>query len=291
MLLLACIHFEALNEADNPLGPYLPSCGGTDEADPTAALAKFLADPAKSFYENLSEGRHWSFFPMRGFLWMMPAAYCFVSRSLQFYLVEVDCGAGLNLVTDMLYPVKGFDPSFIATRVGLDAKPLEMPDIMHRRWVTACLMPDDVAGIQMLDRAADAVAEIRREDPSTLQLVPCPAAKALKFISKNIPADESDVGLLVMNQGVTGRMGDEDYGSYGKAVAETLAPWGDRGLWVEVEHVRGEMYSTTYQLRVHRIVDGSLCSAVLTTLDFENKRVTDHPEALAFLGYKPKPLK
>ncbi|MBI4676881.1 MAG: DUF2332 family protein [Elusimicrobia bacterium] len=278
-LFLTCLHFEALNSAESPLQPYFPSCGGTDEADPSVGLAKFLADPPKSFYENLREGRRRAFVPVRSVFWTAPAALFFPRRRLPFYLVEIEAGAGLNLVADLLYPVKTWDASFVSARIGLDVKPLDMHDIYHRRWLTAGLLPDNLKSIVEMDKAADAVAQIRKEDPSFLQIVPCPSEKAARFIAKNIPADDPEVGLLFMNMGVTCRMTDEEYKAFSKSIAEALAPWGDRGLWVEVEQVRGEFYSTTHQLRVHRVVDGGLRAAVLTSIDIEAGKFQDHPGA------------
>ena len=52
-LYLSALHFAALSDAECPLVSYFPSCGGTAEADPSGALAKFLADPPTSFFERL----------------------------------------------------------------------------------------------------------------------------------------------------------------------------------------------------------------------------------------------
>ncbi|MBI5623132.1 MAG: DUF2332 family protein [Elusimicrobia bacterium] len=291
-LFLTCLHFEALNNPECPLGPYFPSCGGTDEADPSVGLAKFLAAPSGSFFENLHDGVRRAFVPLRSFLWTAPAALFFLKRELSFYLVEVDAGAGLNLVGDLLYPLKNFDSSFISARIGLDPKPLEMHDIYHRRWVTAGLMPDNMKSIAELDKAVEFVMASVKDDPSFLQLVPCACDKALRFIGKNIPSDDPDVGILFMNMGVTCRMTDERYAAFSRSVAEALTPWGDRGLWVEVEAVRGELYSTTYQLRLHRVVGGALSTVVMSSIDVAAGKILDHEGADRFLSFgKPAPKK
>jgi hypothetical protein len=48
-----------------------------------------------------------------------------------------------------------------------------------------------------------------------------------------------------------------------------LKPWGDRGLWIEIEPVRGETFSTTVQVRAHRFRGGQPHSAVLARFEFE----------------------
>ncbi|MBI5883473.1 MAG: hypothetical protein HZB91_10270 [Elusimicrobia bacterium] len=291
-LFLTCLHFEALNNADNPLVPYFPSCGGTDEADPSVGLSKFLADPPSTFFENLQSGARRAFVPLRSVLWTAPAALFFLRRGLSFYLVETDAGAGLHLVADLLYPPKKFDSSFISARIGLDTKPLEMHDIYHRRWITAGLLPDNLKGITgELDKAVEFVMATVKDDPSFLQLVPCPSSKAMRFIAKNIPADDPEVGILFMNMGVTCRMSDAGYADFSRSVAETLAPWGDRGLWIEVEAVRGELYSTTCQLRLHRIKGAGLATMVMASIDLSSGKILDHPGVSEFLSFPKPPAK
>ncbi|MFA6318096.1 MAG: DUF2332 family protein, partial [Elusimicrobiota bacterium] len=289
-LFLTCLHFEALNNAENPLVPYFPSCGGTGEADPSTCLAKFLARAPVSFYDNLRDGVRRVYVPLRAMLWSLPAMLFFQKRELSYYVVETDAGAGLNLVGDILHPIKEFDPSFVSTRIGLDLKPLEMHDIYHRRWVTAALMPDNMKSIVELDRAVEFVMAAVKDDPSFLQIVPCSSDKAMRFIAKNIPADDPEVGILFMNMGVTCRMTDERYAAFSKSVAATLAPWADRGLWIEIEAVRGELYSMTYQLRAHRLKDGGLATLVMASIDLASGKILDHPGVDEFLA-APRPAK
>ena len=282
-LYLACLHFEALNDADCPLVPYFPSCGGTAEADPSVALARFLHAPPPTFYENLKSKHRRTYVAGRSILWMSPALLFFHRRGLSYYLVEVNAGAGLDLAADLVMPQRAFKSDFVEARVGLEPEPLMIEDIAHRRWLTAGVYPDHLEAITQLDAAIDKVAAANKEDASFIQLAPCAAEKAPAFIAKNVPVDD-DAGLLVFNMGATVRMSDEEYAAYAKAMTSTLAKWGDRGLWVEVESVRGEMYSTTYQLRVHRVVDGQLRSLVMATLDVEAGRHQFSDASDAFLS-------
>ena len=283
-LFLTAIHFEALNDAENPLVRYFPSCGGTAEADPAPALARFLADPPETFFERLRAGHRRTYVAARAPLWMISSLFFFQRRRMPYYLAEVNAGAGLNLAADAVAPQKGFDPDLVAARIGLDPEPLLLSDIAQRRWLTAALTPDNRTAIQEMDRAADILLDRVSRDPSFVQLVPAAAALGPRFIAKNIPAEE-DAGLLVLNMGTTVRMSDEEYADYRSGMAETLAPWGDRALWVEIENVRGETYSTTFQFRIHRVQAGVLLQHVAMSLDFGAAQVSHNFEETAkFLG-------
>lgn len=264
--------------------PYFPSCGGTAEADPSVGLARFLAAPPPSFFENLKVAHRRTYIAGRALLWTSPATLFFQRRDLSFYLVEVNAGAGLNLAADLIHAPKGFDSALIAARVGLDHRPLQVEDIADRRWLTAGIWPDNLEGIAQLDEAIDKVSQRCASEPLFLQLAACPPEKAAAFVAKNIPAEGPEVGLLIYNMGTTVRMSDGDYAAYSAAVTRTLKAWGDRGLWVEVENVRGETYSTTYQLRVHRIRGGDLSSLVMAAVDFETATHRYDEAGAAFLG-------
>ena len=53
---------------------------------------------------------------------------------------------------------------------------------------------------------------------------------------------------------------------------------------MEVESVRGETYSTTTQLRVHRILGGQLRSLVMASVDLEQSTHRYNEAGAAFLG-------
>ena len=141
--------------------------------------------------------------------------------------------------------------------MGLDPQPLDLSDVASRRWLTAGIWPDDLPAIAQLDAAIEVVLKRSQDEANFLQLASCAPERAPAFVTKNIPSDDPDVGLLFFNMGTTVRMSDDEYAAYGNAVAAMLKPWGDRGLWVEMESVRAETFSATYQLRVHRLVEGT----------------------------------
>jgi hypothetical protein len=283
-LYLTALHFEALNDADCPLTPFFPSCGGTAEADPAPGLARFLENLPPSFLNNLRERHRRTFVAPRSVLWMSPATLFFQRRGLPYYLVETNAGAGLNLAADVLIKEKGFDSGLIAARIGLDPEPLDLSDVASRRWLTAGIWPDNGDAIVDLDWAIDVVQKRARDEAAFLQLAPCPPEKAGAFLAKNVPAGDPDVGILLFNMGTTVRMTDAEYAAYGGGITQMLKPWGDRGLWVEVETVRGETFSTTFQVRVHRVVDGALRSFVMASFDVETVKHVYSDASPAFLS-------
>ncbi|MDD5655863.1 MAG: DUF2332 family protein [Elusimicrobia bacterium] len=284
-LLLAAIHFEALSDANNPLVRYFPSCGGTAEADPAPALARFLDNPPERFFERLAAGHRRPYVSERSTVWILGALGFFQRRrQLPFYLVEVNAGAGLDLAADAVLPQEGFDSELVAARVGLDPEPLSLSDIAHRRWLTAALPPEDMPAIEAMDQAADLVKDRISRDPAFVQLAACAPELAPKFVMKNIPP-EADMGLLVFNAGATSRMSDERYAAYRGDMARLLEGWGARGLWIEVETVRGETYSTTVQVRMSRYLGGGLREFVAMTLDFAGAKLScDNDALLSFLA-------
>lgn len=283
-LFLTAVHSDVLGDAHSPLVRYFPSCGGTAEADPTRVFARYLEELPRSFFDTLRAAHRRTFVPQRAPLWMAPAASCFQRRGLPFYIVEINAGGGLNLAADLLYPQKGFACDLIAARIGLDPVPLQLEDINDRRWLTGALMPEELPAIKELDRAMALVARRQREEAAFIQLVACDAAKAPGFIAKNIPADEPDVGLLVFNMGATVRMTDAEYQAFSARMAKTLAPWGDRGLWLEVENVRGELYSTTYQALLHKPVGGAFQDFTMLRFDFSTRALDSKPGLDDFLS-------
>ena len=282
-LLLTAMHFEALNEAKSPLVQYFPSCGGTPDADPSPALAKFMASPGSAFYDNLKNGHRRTFVSARALLWTAPAMLFFQRRKLPYYLVEANAGAGLNLAADQLMPIDVFDSELVNARIGLDPKPLDIDDLLDRRWLTAGIWPDDLDSIATLDAAVERVQELEKEDATFIQLAACPTEKVPAFVAKNVPVDE-EAGLLIYNMGTTVRMSESEYAAYSKSMAKALEPWGDRGLWIEVESVRGELYSTTYQLRAHRVIEGELKSIVMLGFDIATGAQQSNEAADQFLG-------
>lgn len=283
-LFVTCLHFEALNNEKSPLVPFLPSCGGTAEADISQALEEFLAEPPPTFLSNLRTGRRAVYGSPFAQLWTEPAAVFFeYKRAMPYYLVQLRAGAGLDLVADHVHGVKYLEAKRILARIGLDRRPILVEDILQRRWLTAGIMPDNLESIQALDKAIEIYLERKREDVNYVQLVRGPTLLGPQFFAKNIPVDD-DRGLLMFTNSVTSRMPEAIYEKFKADMAALLAPWGNRGLWVEVDTVRGELYSSTIQLRVHRPLGKGLADKVIGVFDLgSNKTERRGKEAAAFL--------
>ncbi|MHB2025205.1 MAG: DUF2332 family protein [Elusimicrobiota bacterium] len=283
-LFLAAVHFEALNDAHHPLIRYFPSCGGTNEADPSLELSRFLSAAPQSFCERLRDGRRRNYIQTRAQLWIGPAMSFFQRRRLSYYVVQVDAGAGLDLAVDTIALPRGFRHDLVAARIGLDDHPLMLEDIGHRRWLTAALLPEQMPFIKSLDAAIENLRKIQSKDGTFVQMMECGSELAPRFIARNIPP-EDDMGLLVFNMGSTSRMDDPEYKNYGESMARMMAPWGNRALWLEVESVRGEIYSMTYQVRLHRMSSNGLLSHVMASFDFNARKTSyDQEKTAQFLA-------
>lgn len=282
-LFLTAVHYEALKDPENPLVPYFPSCGGTPEADPGRALMRFLGEADSGFYARLEKGHRRNYVPARAGWWVMPAVNFFHSRDMPYYLIETDAGAGLNLAADITAKLQGFDSDLISARIGLDPEPLDLQDIDQRRWLTAALYPDDLQTIGRLDEAADILAARQSKEAAFIQLAPCAAELVPGFIRKNVPVDE-ECGVLLLNMVSTGRLNDLQYQAYCSEIARLMQDWGGRVLWLEIEMVRGELYSTTYQFRMQRLIDGVPKTHIASSIDFGAKTAQmDEKATLAFL--------
>ena len=223
------------------------------------------------------------YLPARNLLWPPLAQLFFQTVGFPYYMVEVNAGAGLNMVTDLLHEVKGFNSDLIEARIGLDSQPLDIHDINHRRWLTASFLPEQMPAIDEFDEDAEKFIDLLSDDSELVQTFSSPAPKAPEFLAKNIPV-EGDVGLFIFNAATTGRMTDADYAQYQKQMFEMMRPWNDRVLWIEIESVRGEMFSTTFELRAWKIDQGKPAGRVLARFDFAARK-TDYVRktALEFL--------
>lgn len=281
-LFLTAMHYEALSDEECELAPFFPSCGGTDEADPASGVARFLRDAPDSFYEHLKYGHRRVYEPTLSAIWAMLAEMFFRTRDLPYYVVESGAGGGLNLVADWYLPK--FESELISARIGLDERPLVMEDLNDRRWATAAVPPDSSQAVATLDKVVERMLDQQGRDPNFLQLVKCAPEKAARFIAKNIPADDDGVGLLAFNLGLTSRMEDADYARYRSEMHQLIKTWNGRALWVEIEGVRGELFSTTLEGRITRLVDGAPVERVVFRYDTLARTAPDFQATREFLS-------
>ncbi|MDE2238141.1 MAG: DUF2332 family protein, partial [Elusimicrobia bacterium] len=233
---------------------------------------------------RLRQARRQGFSASRAALWLPPAASFFARRGLPFYLVELDAGSGLNLAADLGGP-KSFDSSLIAARVGLDPEPLELREPETKLWLAAGSPPEAVEELSRLKAAVEAASRRMDEEAAFIQLARCPLIKAPAFLRRNIPVDDPDVGLLVFNIAASGRLDEAEYARFRCEMAATLSPWGERGLWLEVELLRGQPFATTVQATLRRPSPGGLLELAAVQFDAVADRVSyDAARADRFLA-------
>lgn len=274
-LLLAAMHYSALAGEAEELAAVYPSCGGRG-GEPRGAAKAFLRRAPAGFWQRLSTGLVQTNEIDRSIAWMLAAAAAFRVRGMPFHLVELGTSAGLNLVGDHLPHECRFAseageraqapahwngaPHDILTRAGLDLRPRRLQDPADRLWLKACIWAEDLARLERLERATQVFLRLAGE-PSGPRLERCAFAEAPQWLERNRPARPGE-GLLVFNSIATIYLGEQDYAGLQHGMARALAPWGDRGLWVEYERARGRR-DGPLELAVHRSIDGELRTCVL----------------------------
>lgn len=272
-LLLACLHFWALRGASAELAALYPSCGGTG-GDPRGAVKAFLNRAPAEFWERLRTATVQTNEVGRSVAWMLAAAAAFGWRGIPFHLVELGASAGLNLVGDHVPQACRFSGQDAAapegwrrvhpilSRTGLDLCPRRLGDADDRLWLRACVWADDVARLERLDRATQVFLGMEGK-PGAPRLVRCSFADAPAWLlAHRQPGPQQ--GLLIFNSIATVYLDEADYAALRRGMADALAPWQDRALWVEYERAR-EASEGPLQLKVHRVIDGRLQTRVLAS--------------------------
>lgn len=215
-LLLAAVHDLVLQHPDEELAAFYPTVGGTFRPgdDPMGALRRFLADHAEDIGALVATRSTQTNEVNRSCLWhvaVRAAAADLPDRPVAF--VEVGASAGLNLAFDRYAydfgddiirgdassPVRlrcrvqeghpDLDTALppIVHRTGLDAQPvdLRLPD--ERRWLKACIWPEQPerherfdAAVQMAlasppalvrDDAVDGISDLVEDCPADAHVV------------------------------------------------------------------------------------------------------------------------
>ncbi|MBI3548103.1 MAG: DUF2332 family protein [Elusimicrobia bacterium] len=268
-LLLHQLHFAALAGEAPQLRAIFPMCSGkwTDGSD--RSVIDFLEAAPASFWDELKHRRLQTNDSGRAAGWLLAACAAFLPRNLPFHLADMGTSAGLTLIGDYLprtftlttsnaepadEPPHWRDvPYPVLTRVGLDRSPVDLFDDRQRAWLRACLGPDNEDGAQRFDAAAELFLRLRR-DPKFLQLIACPFQDMPQSIAAAI-APHAQEGLLIYNSQATDFLDAAGHAALAAGVAKALAPWGDRGIWVEFEMPRDKS-SRQHQLRVSRLIEG-----------------------------------
>jgi hypothetical protein len=275
-LLLACLHHAALSGEAPELAAVYPSCGGNGV--PGGAPSAYLRRASPGFWERVERNFVQTNEVDRSVAWLLVAAAAFGARRMPFHLVEMGSSAGLNLVGDHLpHPCRfvaaegaqalapaGWDarPHDIVSRAGLDIRPRHLADSADRLWLKACVWADDRARLERLDSAVETFLRLAPQADGP-RLETRTFAQSPSWLLDNRPARPGE-GLLVFNSIGTIYLADRDYAELREGMAQALAPWKGRGLWVEYERARGAT-DGPLELSVHRPVDGELHSRVLAS--------------------------
>lgn len=279
LLLLAALHREALAGRAPGLAKTLPSCGGFS-AGAGAAAVEVLNAASPSFFDALKDERLQTNEPARAVAWLLPSCAAFLSRGTPFHLVELGASAGLLLVGDYLprstalllstgeaaaEPDRWRDiPYPLLSRHGLDARPRSVADAEDRLWLKASIWPHDLERLERFERAAELFARLSRESAGP-RLREATFAEMPGWIAKTLRPHPEE-GLLLFNAQATDFLPDGEYAALESALARVLEPWGDRGLWVELELPRGGA-AGEHELRAHRWLDGRFQARVLARAD------------------------
>jgi len=268
-LLLAGMHYAALAGEAGELAELYPSCGGRG-GEPRGAAREFLARAPEAFWARLREGMVQTNEVGRSVAWMVAAAAAFGARRLPFHLVELGASAGLNLVGDRVpqacrfsaeagaAPPAGWNRRHpILTRAGLDLFPRRVADAHDRLWLRACVWADDLPRLERLELAMEVF--LKMNDQIDLQY--CPFADAPEWLLAQRQPRPGE-GLLVFNSIGTVYLGDEEYAGLRRGMAQALAPWGERAVWVEYERARSAPEGPL-ELAVHRAAGGRLETRVM----------------------------
>lgn len=248
-LFLAAVHDMALADESSPLRRFFPSCGGTASTGLASALSTALAGASRSFFLRLASHRRTHRQPWMSY-WLYPATSFFGRRQLPYYLVEIECVAGMNLAVDMIYEHEGFRQDLVKARLGLDAEPLDVMNAADRRWLKAGVFPDAVDHHSDLDREFERYAYILSKDKTAVQVAKCSPSLTPKFLGAQLPKDD-DAGLLLATNLVARRLSADALFELKRGIASALRPWGDRALWVEFEAASGG-----FDVRCYRMVNG-----------------------------------
>jgi hypothetical protein len=173
--LFAAVHYLLLERPDDPLARFYPNLAGerTDPGDPVPEFLAFCSDRADELRALVSTR-----LPQTneiGRACLLVAGFGTLPPGPKAHL-DVGTSAGLNLMLDRLAYSDGAGvignsdlvlecsvrpdgsrlaaaPPAIASRLGLDANPIDLTDASDSRWLEACVWPDQADRFQRLERA------------------------------------------------------------------------------------------------------------------------------------------
>lgn len=220
-LLLAALHVVVLGHPDEPFARNYGTVGGSFEpgSDPMPDARRFISEHRTEIEALIATRATQTNEVNRSCLWF--AALREVAAELPgrpVALVEVGASAGLNLLVDRYAydfgdgttrgdtaspvrlacrvvgaPLRLDAPLEIVHRVGLDRAPVDLADPAERRWLKACIWPEQPERHRNFDAAADLVAA----EPPTIV-----ADDAVDGIADVVEAIADDCHAVIVNSWV-----------------------------------------------------------------------------------------
>jgi hypothetical protein len=245
MLILAALHLAALN--GHPLlGPiYLDARHGR-LGDPVGAAQHVVAtlnDEPELVANELHRSTQTNE-PGRSAVFQAVIAHIATGRSDVVNIIDVGTSAGINLYFDQ-FPVQRVDDMnpltlvcrdetpidrslslpTVTSRVGIDPSPLDLDNEDHRRWLQACLWPEEPRRLARLD----AIVKDRPTWPRTTIL----KGTAADRLSDALDAGHDDVLTIVMNSYVVGYFSEADQLAYFEEITKRCAS--SNVAWLSLE--------------------------------------------------------
>jgi hypothetical protein len=185
-LLLAAVHELLLQGVQHPLAVFYPSVTATPgTGDPLPAFADFCATFRSEVLSRIARGATQTNEVRRGAALIVGLHHLQATASGPLHLIELGASAGLLLAFDRyLYELDGRQvgpsdspvripvsadhdvialwpaaPPVLASRIGVDRRPIDLRDPAERRWLEAFVWPEALDDRRRLQAAAQLVAQ------------------------------------------------------------------------------------------------------------------------------------
>ena len=216
VLLLAALHDLVLDQHDVPAARWFPSVTGQPVpiGDPWPDVRETALDHAARLTSVCATRCTQTNEPNRSALWAVAVPWIAADVDTPIALVELGCSAGLNLRWDRVSveldghtirhpgatpvvstrsrpsrpPVERF-PEIVA-RVGVDTSPVDLTDPIARRWLLACVWPEQTDRLDRFDAAV--AAYLTDPDPPSIVV-----GDALDELADIVDSLASDVHLVI----------------------------------------------------------------------------------------------
>jgi hypothetical protein len=174
LLILGAVRHDAIVEGPtHPLYAAIASEPPSAEAVTPEAVAEALSPARERVQRSLAERAIQTNETSRAVAWMWVAHLLETAEPRRATaLVDLGCSAGLNLIADALpspwedehgapIPTAPLPP--IATRLGLDLRPLDALEPDTQAWLRACVWPGDTLRLERLDASLAALEAASRD--------------------------------------------------------------------------------------------------------------------------------